>query len=546
MSTPDLPPDYYFRNFCGLVDHVRAHHDDLLNDTERHQVSTLRALPAQAQMRYVRMLMRRGNLFRLDRLQYAEIADTAQSAQTLEAAGLVRLDPDLPVEAVAGLYSKPEWLHTLADKVSTEQLRALRALKRAELDAELRNIYSGDRPCLPSTIIELRQPAWFDTFKLLYFGNLHQDLTEFVLRDLGLYRFENYRIDRDTRLIENREQLQELLDYYRLRDLREEVLAGQPEGILEYENSLQQLGNGSRLLCKKVERDRLALARQLERLDAPAEAVTLYERCMAPPARERRARLMSKAGEIGASLKLCGDMLASPRSEEEQFFAADFGYRTARKNKLPWPQPQKYIPPDALIRLDQDEYGVEAGVAAHLDANGECHYVENTLFGGIFGLYYWDLIFAPAAGAFTNPFQYRPHDLYETDFLSLRGAQWRDPEVDFTRPKQLADELIQRWQEKQGIANPFVAWEMLSPELIQSALERIPAAHWAAVFSRIWRAPRENRSGLPDLIFFPADGGYELLEVKGPGDRLQKNQLRWMQHFEAHQIPHKVINVEWR
>ena len=34
---------------------------------------------------------------------------------------------------------------------------------------------------------------------------------------------------------------------------------------------------------------------------------------------------------------------------------------------------------------------------------------------------------------------------------------------------------------------------------------------------------RNNCSGFPDLILF-RDGQYELVEVKGPGDRLQINQ----------------------
>ena len=50
---------------------------------------------------------------------------------------------------------------------------------------------------------------------------------------------------------------------------------------------------------------------------------------------------------------------------------------------------------------------------------------------------------------------------------------------------------------------------------------------------------------MPDLIFFPSRGGYELIEVKGPGDRVQANQLRWMRYFAEHDIPHRVTWVEW-
>jgi hypothetical protein len=50
---------------------------------------------------------------------------------------------------------------------------------------------------------------------------------------------------------------------------------------------------------------------------------------------------------------------------------------------------------------------------------------------------------------------------------------------------------------------------------------------------------------MPDLIHFPDAGGYQWVEVKGPGDRLQQNQQRWLAFFAEHTIPHQVIYVQW-
>ena len=42
-----------------------------------------------------------------------------------------------------------------------------------------------------------------------------------------------------------------------------------------------------------------------------------------------------------------------------------------------------------------------------------------------------------------------------------------------------------------------------------------------------------------------SDGaGYELLEVKGPGDQLRPNQERWLRFFGEHAIPARVMRVE--
>lgn len=55
-----------------------------------------------------------------------------------------------------------------------------------------------------------------------------------------------------------------------------------------------------------------------------------------------------------------------------------------------------------------------------------------------------------------------------------------------------------------------------------------------------------NRSGLPDLIqFWPTEKRYLMLEVKGPGDRLQDNQIRWISYCNQHALPVAVIYVHW-
>jgi hypothetical protein len=103
-----------------------------------------------------------------------------------------------------------------------------------------------------------------------------------------------------------------------------------------------------------------------------------------------------------------------------------------------------------------------------------------------------------------------------------------------------------RWQQKQGLMNPLVNWQDINLEIIRIALERIDYLHWRAVFDRILRDLRNNSSGFPDLVHFPAVGGYRLIEVKGPGDSLQKNQQRWMQYFHQHGIPHQLARVTWQ
>jgi hypothetical protein len=86
----------------------------------------------------------------------------------------------------------------------------------------------------------------------------------------------------------------------------------------------------------------------------------------------------------------------------------------------------------------------------------------------------------------------------------------------------------------------------MSEALLSVALSCVPRRHLKACFGRILSDIRANRCGLPDLVqFWPQERCYRLIEVKGPGDRLQDNQIRWLTFCVAHEIPVSVCHVAW-
>jgi hypothetical protein len=99
---------------------------------------------------------------------------------------------------------------------------------------------------------------------------------------------------------------------------------------------------------------------------------------------------------------------------------------------------------------------------------------------------------------------------------------------------------------KVGIQSPFVAWGALDEALLEHALQCIPADHLAKWFARILADIAANRSGFPDLIqFWPEQRRYRMIEVKGPGDRLQDNQIRLLDFCLQHGMPVAVCHVDW-
>ena len=552
MANPvELAPDYYLSNFHALMDFVVGRYDSLLSDQERHFYRQFRGLTTDSQRLYVRLLSRKGvpssagALFRLHKLAYEEIGDLRAAADVLINTELLLRSPPLPLEELLPLYTKSELL-ALSPKPLPKTLKRP-ALEQAllELDTSelLPRLTDGD------SVVALQAAQHFETFKLLFFGNLNQDLTDYVLRDLGLLRYEQYPLERQHLPFQTRAQLEQHLRYYECVREAESVLGGDGGEIVALAGRLPAGLDGDNTLQRRLDRLRLTLARQLERLEALDQADALYRQCTRPPARERRARIAVTRGDIAQGLALCREILADPHHEQEREFAERFGFRAAKKvgAQEGWVAPSRPIPPTETVTLPAAPQRVETLAAAYLTEcapGNQCFYVENTLINGMLGLYVWDILFAPLPGAFFNPFQIAPSDFRSADFYPQRRAAFEQ------RLAALSDETLKQtvwrhYRDKWGIANPLIVWESLPEALLTLALERIPVRHWQLLFRRLLRDITQHCSGLPDLILFPAAGGFELVEVKGPGDRLQQNQQRWLAFFAQHQIPHRVLHVAW-
>nr|WP_275667605.1 VRR-NUC domain-containing protein [Photobacterium damselae] len=103
----------------------------------------------------------------------------------------------------------------------------------------------------------------------------------------------------------------------------------------------------------------------------------------------------------------------------------------------------------------------------------------------------------------------------------------------------------QIYQQKKGISNYWVTWPIFTTEVLELALKHIPSSTMVVLFRRLLQDLKHNRTGMPDLIMFN-EKDYLWVEIKGPGDKLQNNQLRWLQFFSQHHIPAEVAYVQWQ
>jgi hypothetical protein len=281
------------------------------------------------------------------------------------------------------------------------------------------------------------------------------------------------------------------------------------------------------------------------------QALQVYEGCGHPEARLRTIRVLEKLERYGEAAALLNQARQAPASEREVQLSERILPRLNRKLGVLTP-PQRARHHQELswehleLQLPDPPQRVELAVSAHLATpEAPVLYVENTLINSLFGLLCWNAIFAPLPGAFFHEFHAAPADLLEADFQRRREPLFA---ACFAQLHSGAyrDSILRTFEEKSGIQSPFVPWGALSREELELALDCIAVAHLQKFFERLLSDVRTNRSGLPDLIqLWPAERRYRLIEVKGPGDRLQDNQVRWLNFCVIHDIPVCVCKVTW-
>lgn len=532
-------PLYYLDNFRRLLDWIGTRYDDLLASDERAFLATFPLLPEPAQALLVRMVMRKGELFRHSKLRYAEIGDTAAALHPLADLGWVDTEPALSLEQLFRLLKKDELVQAFGGHSSTRKEDLLIALQ-AELSGT--KPLSAWSPALADPVYRIAVDALCERLRLLFFGNLYQDWSEFVLADLGVFSYESVEFSPASRAFQERADVEAYLHLHRCRERFHEgeevaaVLADIP--VAPYANPWLE-GRRGKLLFQ--------LGQQQEKLQDWPAALAIYQACPYPGARLRTVRVLERCERYAEALALAEAAAQAPEGEEELQQLGRMLPRLRRKLGQTKPAARSSAPLTVLeLQLPQGELPVELLVREHLtSAEAPVFYVENALINSLFGLLCWPAIFAPLPGAFFHPFQSGPADLHHPDFYTRRAALF-EQRLGLLESGDYRAAILETWQRKRDRQSPFVFWSVLDEPLLELALDCIPAAHLRLLFTRLLRDLKNNRSGFPDLIqFWPAEKCYRMVEVKGPGDRLQDNQVRWLDYCVQHEIPVAVCYVSW-
>jgi|GEM_PF-18533 len=631
MSHPDIDPLYYLDNFQYLIDWVSTRYEDLLNATERVFISQFRQLSGPAQALLVRFIMRKGELFRLGKLSYPEIANDKPLEETvreLETVGLVSRTPDLSLAELFVLFRRDELEKFLPVEKSMTKVQWRDFLESAYSTSQPLNVWA---PHLDEHVIKLLDSSLYEYLRLIFFGNMRQDFSEFVLTDLGLSTYETVDFDQHSRGFHEREDIEAYMRVYAVRLYLNNILEDSKRSLLDrwpvteeaassvhypYDSHSidrkNQVEKGSvaldsdeaipmtgldlldylrashasvdhwviqRVLLTPIAAEWIDQRRQrvlfkyaeaAAKYNACEYSLFLYAQCDAPGAKVKWLRLLERLQRkeeayerVCAAMKLPLDqveeqqlgriysrlvkhfgepILASQEVENNIHAVSGYSLSIDTKRKMRSAE----IDDISFTLRSRRHSSVERAVAAALcEPKGPVFYVENLLMNALFGLLFWKAIYAPIQGAFFHPFHNGPVDLFRPDFIEKRKHLF-DEGFASLRDGRYTAIILDCFHQKQGVLSPFVFWAALSEALITEALACIPAEHLLHWFQWMIQDLKHNRTGFPDLIqFWPDEQRYRMIEVKGPGDRLQDNQRRLIAYGREHDFPIEVCWVSW-
>jgi hypothetical protein len=280
MAGERLATGYYLDHFTQVIKGVQVRYGFLLTAPEREHLAKLKALATPALMLYARLVNRRGPCFRVARLVYPEIEPLDLAVAELLAAGLLQAcDGEL----------EPASLDQVLDCFTHHELRA--ALHGQPLPQGVRKgemlswiaAWDGRAGWITQyleteAVVRIPRSDPWPFLRFLFFGELRDNLSDFVTRALGYVITESFDAAHLAPHFGNRAEAE---DAYRMAALYVEFqhvrAAASAERTLAW--WLDKTVNRAALLAGHAWFDRVIdrLGRRLEREGLTAEALKLYE-----------------------------------------------------------------------------------------------------------------------------------------------------------------------------------------------------------------------------------------------------------------------------
>lgn len=157
---------------------------------------------------------------------------------------------------------------------------------------------------------------------------------------------------------------------------------------------------------------------------------------------------------------------------------------------------------------------------------------EGTIVSTLFGLLFWDILFAPVPGAFETPYQSAPLDLAHDSFFTSRediiyarlDELTNDPEA----ARRIIEDVDSREREKETWC-VGVRWDLFERDDLLEIVDCLGGRALATICRLLAEEYGNRGGGVPDLFVWNASEKIcKFVEVKGPGDNLSETQKVWI------------------
>ena len=535
-----LPTFYYHAHFVELLDFVAEHYAHALLDEHVAFISEFRALSREAQCLYVRLVNRKGRLFARSRLRYPELGDLRPLLQALRDNGWIGTPDALHFEETLTFLTRAEIYRIVLPRFPGVS----RSLKKpALIEFALANLapdtfmdaIDDDR------ILVQRRAAEVRYLLFLYFGRVRDGLSQFTMRDLGLVKTQNLANNYEPRFSDREEALEHY--YFATRLERARRAAGEALRRLWDEAPQWPEANfpGSAGL-----RDELAakLGRKAEQNDDPALALTLYRRGESVQCSERIARLLLAGGQKEKARRFLEEILDHPGSDEEWLLARDLYQRKFNKKRTS--DATDALRAGEVLDIDESKSGApERAVIEHFESLGVAAYrTENLVWRSLFGLLFWDELFAGSDSSVHSPFEFLPASLANGNFYEQCGDRIEERLALLDTPAAAKKELLRISTRHYGTPNGVFRWRWAMNDAVFALLDHGQPAAVATVLRRLCRDYANSRYGYPDVMIVD-DGGLRFTEVKTEGDQLRRNQLLRLEQLREAGFRADILRVRW-
>lgn len=535
----DLPQLYYHSNFCEMLSFVAERYDAVLLDEHREFIEDYFALPVPAQCLYARIAGRKGYVFHLNKLSYVEIPYLPKQVEILERLNFTSCVQQEDYAAYLASLSKVDLISFMRRHLCASAYR--RSWKKGALiETTLAHIPFTEGLIDADFIVQSRKDA-LQFCLFLYFGKIETSLQNFTLRDLGLVKTPDFKVNYGARF-DTTEEAQ--VAYFYAKALHQ-FKDGTDADVVEAIDSIEKWPSP---LCAVSSHSRDKLIQKLgglsERLGDVETALSLYQRSDTALCNERVIRLRYSQGDKTWVEQRLLKLIENPVSDGEHNFARDFYARKYKKKRTSLVT--DLLRASQTIKLDEAYRNQpEAAAKRYYESLGLTVYrTENAVWRMLFGLLFWEELYGEKAVGIYNSFERMPLILKSHEFYTVLKDKVEARLETLEQPQGAFVALLKTISRHHNKPNGIFRWNGGTVEKIKVLLMKAPPEAVIQILRAMAQTYTHMKDGFPDLMCVNNDV-LSFIEIKAEGDVIRRNQLSRIQQLRAAGFKADIARINW-